>query len=163
HHPRMPNTIATPARKVQNQAKPLASASCVGSEISGSDMNPDTANPRHTAAKIAEKIIVIRAESFTAVSSTSRSQPQRRERRTARSPCEPLHRASACLRGFLFAIPRRRARLEREQKLARRARDLVDGGNECGLVGLRGLAEAAHLAHELERCCANLLLGDGRI
>ena len=59
-----PITIATLARKVQNQANPTASAFCVGSAISPSEVKPVIATPRQTAAKIAAMITVICAEIF---------------------------------------------------------------------------------------------------
>jgi hypothetical protein len=47
------------------------------------------------------------------------------------------------------------------QQTIRSGRDFPHSRFECLLVGLRGLAVAADLAHELERCCRYLLRGGG--
>src|SRR5438132_1665898 len=66
HHDNAPNTIATPARNVQNHANPRASAACVGSEISPSEENPVMANPRQKTAKTTARITPSLAETFIA-------------------------------------------------------------------------------------------------
>src|SRR5215471_1236294 len=66
-HASKPSTIATLPRKLQNHAKPLASAIAVGSVRSPRDVNPVIATARQTAAKIAEAIIVVRSENFMIV------------------------------------------------------------------------------------------------
>ena len=71
HHPSNPRPIPTPPRKVQNHAKPLASAACVGSVMSPSELKPVMATPRHIAAKIAATTIVAWIENFTYVSACS--------------------------------------------------------------------------------------------
>src|SRR5215472_13907484 len=63
-HASKPRTIATLPRKLQNHAKPLASAIAVGSVRSPRDVNPVIATARQTAAKITEAIIVVRSENF---------------------------------------------------------------------------------------------------
>src|SRR5437899_1822327 len=71
-------------------------------------------------------------------------------------------RTGVRLGGFFRAVSGRLARLERIKKLARSGGDLRDRGVEGGLVRFRRLVEAADLADELERRCANFILGDGR-
>src|SRR5664279_2109204 len=61
-----------------------------------------------------------------------------------------------------FPIPWRRGRRQRIEELARYGGDGLDRGLERGLVGLRRLVEAAHLAHELKRGGTDLVLGHGR-
>src|SRR5262252_2623843 len=63
-HASKPSTIATLPRKLQNHAKPLASAIAVESVRPPRDVNPVIAIARQTAAKIAEAIIVVRSENF---------------------------------------------------------------------------------------------------
>jgi hypothetical protein len=75
--------------------------------------------------------------------------------------CEPLERA---LMGFLhldFAIPRRRVRVQRVNELVRRHRHVFDGLVERGLIHFRRLGGSTELANELERGCANLIVGRG--
>src|SRR5215472_827113 len=62
--------------------------------------------------------------------------------------------------GFLFAVLGRRGGFEGEQQAGGDGGDVVDGGEEGGLVGFRGLGEAADLANELERGRANFIRGD---
>jgi hypothetical protein len=64
HHESKLKPIATLARKIQNQAKPLASAACVGSVMSPSEVKPEIAKPRQMTAKIAAKIVVAWMEIF---------------------------------------------------------------------------------------------------
>ena len=68
HHESKLKPIATLARKVQNQAKPLASAACAGSVMSPSEAKPEIAKPKHMTAKIAAKIIVAWMEIFKCAS-----------------------------------------------------------------------------------------------
>ena len=68
HHASNPRPIATLARKVQNQANPLASATSVGSVMSLSEVNPMIATARHMAAKIAAITIVAWIENFRCAS-----------------------------------------------------------------------------------------------
>jgi len=68
HHDSKPMPIAILARKTQNQAKPLASAACVGSVMSPSDVNPEIATPKHMTANIAAMIMVAWMEIFKCAS-----------------------------------------------------------------------------------------------
>src|SRR5690349_1755952 len=70
--------------------------------------------------------------------------PRRREL------AEALARPFLRLARFLFAIARRRRRLERSDQLRRGRRHLVDREIERGLVGPRGPRGAAQLSNELK-------------
>ena len=43
------------------------------------------------------------------------------------------------------------------------AGDLLNGGQECGLVRLRGFGKAADFSHELERSIPDFFRSDGRV
>ena len=60
--------MATLARKVQNQANPHASAACIGSEMSASEVKPEIATAKHRAAKIAAMTMVAWMENFNCAS-----------------------------------------------------------------------------------------------
>src|SRR5262249_43246939 len=75
----------------------------------------------------------------------------------------PLRGPGAPLRRLDLAIARRRAGHQRIQDRMRAPHHLADGVMERVLGGLRGLREAAQLADELERRCANLLVRGGRL
>src|SRR5207245_5434184 len=76
---------------------------------------------------------------------------------------EPLSPACPRLGCFFLTAPRRGIRLERFQETSRDRRDLVDGREERGLVGLRRLVEAADLSYELQRGRADLFVGHRRL
>src|SRR5262245_31690571 len=80
--------------------------------------------------------------------------------RVCRKPCA---RSLFRLHRLDLAIARRPRSLKRRDQPACRLRDLVDGTIKGGRVGLRGLGEAAQLAHELQRRGADLVLGRGRL
>jgi hypothetical protein len=73
HHDNKPNTTPTLARKLQNQAKPLASDACTGSVMPPSDVNPVIANPKHMVANAIEKSAASLAEIFIVVVSCARA------------------------------------------------------------------------------------------
>ena len=72
--------------------------------------------------------------------------------------------SSACSRpGSLYcAVPRRRVRLQRAEKVSRDCCYRVNGSKECGFVGFRWLVEAADLSHVLVCGSANLVVGHRR-
>jgi hypothetical protein len=67
------------------------------------------------------------------------------------------------LLGFDGAVPGRRTSMERINEHAGNLRNLAHRLLEGSLIDLRGFAEAADLAHKLERGCADLLVGRGRL
>src|SRR5262245_66176569 len=77
--------------------------------------------------------------------------------------CIPRARSLLRLHRLDFAIAWRTRGLKRRQQPARCLRHIIDGSIERGLVGLRGLREAAQLAHELECRGMNLVLGRRRL
>src|SRR5258705_7973621 len=77
-------------------------------------------------------------------------------------PDEPLREALARLRSLDLPILGRRIRFQRPKQSAGDRSDSVDRGKKRVLVRFRRLVEAADLAHELQRCRANLLLRHGR-
>src|SRR5256885_14845514 len=72
---------------------------------------------------------------------------------------EALRRSRLCLRGFEFAIARRRLRRQRLKQLFRNLRHALDCAVERLFVRLRRFGKSAGLANELKRRGANLVLG----
>src|SRR5438093_12392831 len=74
----------------------------------------------------------------------------------ARKDCDQLLRVplrSACSRlgSFFCAVPRRRVRLERAEKITGDRCYFVNGSKECSSVGFRWLVEAADLSRIVMR------------
>src|SRR3982074_2108139 len=74
---------------------------------------------------------------------------------------ESLLGARARLGSLGLAVARRRSGHELVEQLARDARDTVHGTLESRRVCLRGLGEAADLAHVLKRSRADLVIARG--
>jgi len=68
-----------------------------------------------------------------------------------------LGRARDGLGRFFGPILRRSVRFKRSQQARRKARDIVDGGEERLLIRLRRFREAANLAYELQGGGLNLV------
>src|SRR5207249_11896001 len=64
-------------------------------------------------------------------------------------PREPLSSACSRLGSFFCAVPRRRVRLERDEKITGDRCYFVNGSKSAASVGFRWLVEAADLSHEL--------------
>jgi len=81
---------------------------------------------------------------------------------TVSSPAESLSGARLSFRHLFLPIFWGCARLERAEQPTRDPGDVVDCRIERSLVRLGWFAEAADLPDELQRCSANLFLGDRR-
>src|SRR5579864_7080548 len=79
------------------------------------------------------------------------------------SVSESLGGASFGLSGFFLTVFWRSCGFERTQQPRRDPCHFLDRSQECGLVRLRRLSEAADLSYKLERRRPNLVIGDRRI
>src|SRR5574341_977748 len=75
---------------------------------------------------------------------------------------EPLGSPGTGARGFELAVPRLGARLQGFDQPPRRRGDLFHRAVERRFIHLRRLVIAGKLAHELQRCRADLLFGRWR-